>query len=180
MTDSLNGLSAESKWKSLITSSAYFLPVDFRARRGPINKAYLRHLSLKHFANWERRDQVSGTGCLTASVGESVWVFFFGRAANALMEAGVGLIKHLYVHKRDVEAVRAAGLKHIWAKCNFLPKWQTRTWKSKLGVTQQKHTQQLQNPHNSLLPALHSQVNLPTSTLRTVWFISIDAAPINI
>lgn len=39
--------------------------------------------------------------------------FFFGRAANALMEAGVGLIKHLYVHKRDVEAVRAAGLKHI-------------------------------------------------------------------
>lgn len=59
--------------KSAITLSAYFLPVGLRAPRGPINKSYLRHLSLKHLANWERWDQVSGTAC---AVAKSVCIFF--------------------------------------------------------------------------------------------------------
>lgn len=43
-------------------------------------------------------------------------------------------------------------------------------------MTQQKHTQDLQNAHNSShLAGLYSQIN-HTSTLRTVGFIGIDAA----
>lgn len=130
-------------------------PVGFRSWRRLTNASYLRHLSLNHCsANWECWDQVrGGDGPYDRFQLLRLSVFLSSELMSCSKSSDLG---RCWAHKVALCAYGQCWsiictLTHIGVKLNFLPKWQTSTWVSKLAVWLYKNTQKQQNMYSSLL-----------------------------